>query len=172
MRKHNIWFFLLIFIAGCATTERKAKNYYLENKDQLAKLCSDCFPVKTEFRPGKPIQLPADTVFVKGLPVIVRGDCPDGTKVDVPCPPSDTIKMYIPVQIRDTLIQADSAAIYYWQSEHKKVYEEKLGVELKRAEDIADKKFYRKWFFILAGAIAIFIIYKGYRFYAGGFLKG
>lgn len=171
MNRNILFIFVMVFVAGCATTEKKARNYYLENKQDLSALCAECFPVKSEFKPGKPIQLPADTVFIPGIPVIVKGDCPDGTKVDVECPPSDTIKVYIPIQIRDTLIQADSAAIFYWKGEHTKVVQDKQVIELKQVDLTESRNLWRKWALILGAAIAVFFIYKGYRFYAGGFLK-
>lgn len=155
----------MVFVAGCATTEKKAKKYYLENKDELAELCSDCFPVKSEFKPGKPIQLPSDTVYRPGIPIIMMADCPDGTQKPVECPPNDTIEIYTPIQIRDTIVQADSAAIYYWQAQHTKVTAEKKEVELEKAGEIADKKFYRKWFWILAAVIGLNILWRLWKFY-------
>ena len=150
----------MVFIAGCATTEKKARNYYLEHKDELAKLCSDCFPVKQEYIKGKDIYLPQDTVYVKGDTVEVQGDCPDGTKVKVKCPPSDTMKVYVPILRIDTITKADSAAIKFWQSEFRKADKAKNDLILEKASEIESKKEWRKWALILG---LVIVVWGGFK---------
>lgn len=159
----RFWILIMVFIAGCATTERKARNYYLEHKDELSKLCADCFPVKQEYIKGKDVYLPQDTVFIKGDTVEVQGDCPDGTKVKVKCPPSDTMKVYIPILRIDTITRADSAAIYYWQSEYKKTDSIKNKLILDKATLNESKNEWRKWAVILG---AVILVYGGWRVFS------
>lgn len=148
--------FLILVISGCATSEKKAKKYYLENKDQLAEICSTCFPVKEKYVKGEDVYLPSDTVFVKGDNVFIEKDCPDGTKIKVECPPNDTIKVYIPIMRIDTIVKADSAAIYYWKSEYGKIESAKKNVELDNA---AIKKSRNGWMYWTIG-LGLFIVIR------------
>lgn len=168
----KFWILILVLTAGCATTEKKAKSYYLNNKDKLAELCMDCFPVKQDYIKGKDIYLPSDTVFIKGDSVVVQGACPDGTKVNVKCPPSDTLKVYIPIMRIDTITKVDSAAIFYWQKEFKKSDIEKNKLVINKASLEQDKKDWRKWAFIFGGIIAIYIGFKLFRYIKPVLLKG
>lgn len=76
------------------------------NPDKLAKLCSDCFPVK-------PIEvIKGDTVVridsvLRVDSVRVQVDCPDGTKVD--CPPNKTIYKTRHTHSTDTVKIRDTA---------------------------------------------------------------
>lgn len=80
----------LLILGSCATTEKKAKNYYLGHKDQLAQLCLDCFSDKKEptYKKGDTTIVRLDTIINLDT-TITTLDCPDGTKLD--CPPN-TIK--------------------------------------------------------------------------------
>lgn len=81
---------ILVTISSCATTERKARDYYLGHKDKLAKLCLDCFETSL-----KPVYIEGKTVTridtLKGDSVFVMVDCPDGTKMKADCPPNEKI---------------------------------------------------------------------------------
>lgn len=163
----RFWILMMVFITGCATTEKKAKNYYLNHKDELAKLCMDCFPPKVEYIKGKDIYLPQDTVFTKGETVYVQGDCPDGTKVSVGCPPKDTMKIYVPILRIDTVTRVDSAAIKYWQGEFIKADKAKNELILEKASEVESKKEWRKWALIFGLVIAVGIGWKIFSFARG-----
>lgn len=163
----RFWIIVMVFITGCATTEKKAKNYYLTHKDELAELCKDCFPVKQEYIKGKDIYLPQDTVFIKGDTVEIQGDCPDGTKVKIKCPPSDTLKVYIPILRIDTITKKDSADIRFWQGQFIKADKAKNDLIIEKASEIESKKEWRKWALIFAAAIALFIGWKVLSFARG-----
>lgn len=154
---------LALFVAGCATTERKAKSYYLDHKDQLAELCKDCFPVKEIYIKGEEVYLKPDTVFKKGDTVVVEADCPDGSKAKVKCPPNDTIEVYIPVMRIDTMVKADSAAIFYWKNEYLKLEKEKKNLELDVVELKEDKSYWMKRAWIFGGIIGLYIGFSIFR---------
>lgn len=146
--------FLLI---SCATTEKKAKNYYLNNKDQLAQLCSDCFPVKES-------EIKIDSIFIKGKTITrtdtVQGDCPDGTKVKIPCPKCkentpDTIIVYKEVKVRDI------AHEYVLESKIKESNEQLTLTTDKYTKEKEKSAGRLKWLLILIG---LNIGYIGFRF--------
>jgi len=157
----------MVFIVGCATTEKKAKNYYLDHKDELAKLCMDCFPPKVEYIKGKDVYLPQDTVIAKGDTVFVQGDCPDGSKIKLKYAARDTMKIYIPILRIDTITRADSAAIKYWQEEFRKSDKSKNQLIIDKASEIESKKEWRKWALILGAAIAVWLGWKIFSFARG-----
>lgn len=82
---------ILVTISGCATTERKARDYYLGHKDKLAKLCLDCFETSL-----KPVYIKGEVTTIRdtlldSVPYPVMVDCPDGTQVKADCPPNRVI---------------------------------------------------------------------------------
>jgi len=79
---------VLVLLSGCMGV-KKATRVMKEHPKELAKLCSESFPVKeSEVKEGRVIVLPSDTVVVESTDtVVVTANCPDGTKVKTKCPP-------------------------------------------------------------------------------------
>lgn len=149
---------LLLF--GCKVTEEKARNYYLDNKPKLSKLCLDCF--------GKDIPEP---IYIKGDVVIkrdttlridtVEADCPDGSTVKTPCPKCKEITVYL--DRVDTLKQDTWQTLALVEALKHKLFEESIfhtKTKTLLEEEIKDKKMYRLGFFICFGLILGFALFK------------
>jgi len=122
---------LAMLFASCSSYNKKlarSSKFFNENPAELAKLCTDKFPVKTVFLPGKRDTIPGQTIYLPGDSI----PCPDGTKVRAPdrhvkCPPSiectpDTIKI------------EDTAKIFLLNHELKKA-RDSLNVQKGRIEE-------------------------------------
>lgn len=81
---------ILIAFSSC-TTQKKATNWMLNNKGELAILCDDEFPFVPKYIEGETI-IVRDTI--PGVPVEIP--CPEPTpenpKPSVKCPPCDQVK--------------------------------------------------------------------------------
>lgn len=101
--------FILLFLS-CGINERKAKEYAYNNKDKLAEWCLDCFPVKPiEVIRGRVDTVVNEVLRIDTTRVTVQGDCPDGTIVNVDCPPERTSIRSIITHQTDTLMIVDTA---------------------------------------------------------------
>lgn len=94
---------LLLF--GCKVTEEKARNYYLDNKGKLSKLCLECFDdqKEPEHSKGDTIVVLDSIISIDTVKVSVIADCPDGAKVFVDCPPTKVIERIKYSHITDTI---------------------------------------------------------------------
>lgn len=153
--------FLLLLISsvlvGCATTERKAKNWAYDNKAKLAEWCADCFPVK----PVEVIKGRVDTIVNEVLKVDsvrVTVDCPDGTTVD--CPPSKTVVRVVETHSTDTVKIRDTALETVLENKYKNALVDNEKLSDKLADEIESKKQYRKYFFGLLALVAVYGLLK------------
>lgn len=145
-----------VVIAGCASQEQKAKNYYLNNKDKLAKLCVDCFPPQIEYRPGTPVFLKGDTVVELRTRVdTVEADCPDGTKVKKDCPPCKDSVIYKKLLQVDTIFNPNHPQVHMWKSEYEKAEKKLTELELKYASQKERTSFWKKWALIIGGILLL-----------------
>lgn len=143
---------LVLLVSSC-TTQKKAEKWYRNNKAELAKLCLDCFEDKKD-----PVYIKGDTridtLEVKGDTVTVEGDCPDGTKIEVDCPPNKTI----------TINSARIDTIYKdkWQTlAHLEVQNELIqDLSVKLAIATEQKNNWRAFALWGWGLIIIFTLYK------------
>lgn len=103
---------LALSLASCAT-KKKAEKYYRNNPLELAKICSETYPPKVEYRPGKPI-VSSDTVVVRDSVLVeIEVDCPDGTVVKADCPPAEKIYVNNIVTVTDTAYVINTARVEY-----------------------------------------------------------
>lgn len=151
--KHLLIILSIFLLIGCKVTEEKARKYAYNHKDKLAEWCADCFPVKE-------IEVKTDSIFTPGKTIIridtVQGKCPDGTIIEIPCPPveektPDTIRILNNIKVRD-IAQEEVLRnnLAKEQQEHEKTKE-----KLTEVTDSRDK--YRKYFFILLSIIVAFV---------------
>lgn len=145
----------VLLMSGCVSVKKqrsRAHEFFREHPVELAELCGDKFPTKTEYLPGKTV-VKSDTTVVTDT-VTVQVDCPDGTKVD--CPPAKTVFIRDTVTIRDTLLQENTARVeqYRLQSERDARLLAVKDHQLTEAEKTAKN---RGW--VLAGVIAAGVIY-------------
>lgn len=103
------YLFLLLLFSGCVSAE-KAERVMRAHPKELAKLCSDCFPVKgSEIIKGDTVVL-IDTVSeIVSDTIRVNADCPDGTVVTVDCPPSKVVTRIVKSHTTDTIKVRDTA---------------------------------------------------------------
>lgn len=106
--KLTIIVILAMMLGSCATYQKKLNKFQtfaLNNPAELAKICTDKFPVKEVVKPGRVDTLPGKTVFIKGETIYLKGDsvkCPDHS---VDCPPSTTAQP-------DTVYREDTAKLF------------------------------------------------------------
>lgn len=153
MKKLILILLSVLTIVGCKVTEEKARKYAYDNKDKLAEWCTDCFPVKE-------LDIKTDSIFIPGKTITridtVQGKCPDGTIIEMPCPPAkektpDTIRIVKNIKVRDT------AKEYQLNSELIKEKKEHEETKEKLTEIIESRNKYRKYFFISLCIIVAFV---------------
>lgn len=141
-------------ISSCAVTEKKAKEWAYNNKGELAKWCSDCFPVKPiEVIKGDTVVRVDSILSIDSVIVQVEKDCPDGTKIVVDCPPAKTITRVVNTHTSDTVKVRDTAK--------ERVLEDGLkdrSDKLDKMTESRDK--YRKWFFISLAVVAVYSLLR------------
>lgn len=115
--KHIIFIALLAltgFFCACKSLEKQrnnAKKFYQEHPNELAAECYEKFPSSIEFREGKKILIPGDTVTIPGptvqcpeIPATAKEPAKPGIKLR--CPDSkiitDTIKRVDTFRIENT----------------------------------------------------------------------
>lgn len=99
----------MIMLSSCASYKKqlnKFQTFALNNPAELAKLCTDKFPVREITKPGRVDTVPGEIVYLPGDSI----PCPDGSKVKAPdkkvqCPPST-------VCTPDTVLQEDTARLF------------------------------------------------------------
>ena len=106
--KLTLMVILAMLLGSCATYQKKLNKFQtfaLNNPAELAKLCTDKFPVKEVVKPGRVDTVPGKTVFIKGETIYLKGDsvkCPDHS---VECPPSTNAQP-------DTVYREDTAKLF------------------------------------------------------------
>lgn len=100
---------ILVLLSGCMGV-KKAERVMRAHPVELAKLCSDCFPVKPiEIIKGDTIVKFDSITRVDSIRVEVEADCPDGTRVKVDCPPNRVVTRNIHTHTSDTVKVRDTA---------------------------------------------------------------
>lgn len=141
-----------LFLFGC-TTQKKAENWYRNNKAKLADLCLDCFGDKKdpEYIKGEEIKIVekvTDSVFLSV-------ECPDGTILEPKCPPQ--YKVY-PVRV-------DTIRMDRWQTLAE--IESLKGVVVDKSEEISiineklikEKRSKEQWRYITLIALSLVGVY-------------
>lgn len=144
---------VLALINGCVSVE-KAERVMRANPDKLAKLCSDCYPVKpSEIIKGDTIVVVDSVLRVDSVRVTV--DCPDGTKVD--CPPTKIVTKIIKSHSTDTVKVRDTA--------YETILSNEVGIlsgKLDKATEGMDKwRGYTLWLLIIIGCYILVVFVKG-----------
>lgn len=147
---------ILFFLCSCSTYKKKlekTKKFLNENQVELAKLCTEKFPVVERTVKGKTDTIQGQTVYLESEKI----PCPDGTTVTTPrkqvtCPPS--------TERVDTLFVPDKAKEFVLLDEIKSlqdaltVYEVKLREKEKELTEA--KKTAKNRLFIIIGLGALF----------------
>lgn len=151
---------LIIFmLSACKIKEHKARNYYLDNPEKLAKLSDMVFPIRGEYKQGEEIKMTPDTMYLQSDTVIVQADCPDGTKVSVKCPPCDTVKIYVPVLRIDTAVKYDDRASAGLRIEMAKI--EKSNIELRVKLELTERESKNKTWWIVGLSLLSALSFAG-----------
>lgn len=168
IRKCLMLLCLATLLASCATYNkklRKSSEFFNAHPEELSKLCSDKFPVKTVFLPGKRDTVPGQTIYLPGDSI----PCPDGSKVKAPdrhvkCPPSVNCTP-------DTIKVEDTAKIFFLNSQLKKAGDSlnvQKGKMSEKDKQLAEEKKGSKkkdWIIIslvLMIGVSIFLKIKGW----------
>lgn len=140
---------ILLFV-GCGINERKAKEYAYNNKDKLAEWCLDCFPVKPiEVIRGKVDTVVNEVLRIDTTRVTVKADCPDGTIVNVDCPPEKIVTRVVTTHSTDTVKVVDTAL-------ERVLSDTKVRVQIE--SDRADK--WRNYFVMLLGISIAYVLIR------------
>lgn len=167
----NLFFCIVaVLLTTSCVTEKKAFRYMREHPIKLADLCSETYPPKIEYRPGKPIVKTDSIIIEKTDTIKVTVDCPDGTKVKADCPPNKTITK----TIRDSITIVDTIEIESTQAKARIDYLQKKLAELEsqnsdlRKDNIIikeDAKTSNKWNWILGSILVIGVGWRLVRFF-------
>lgn len=168
LNKIILSFVLVAVLFGCSTEKqfkkqkKKATDFFLLNRPELAKLCNQEFPdIPVKVVPGDTI-LKTDTIVIPGPKFV----CPDSvTTLD--CPPSKLIKDT--KIIRDSVFIKDTDKEYILNTQIQKLTSEKEIIkinleEVKEKLRISDNK-KTQWFWMLIALVAINVIYFGFKIY-------
>lgn len=157
---------LAIFLGSCATYQKKLNKFQtfaLNNPAELAKLCTDKFPVKETVKPGRVDTVPGKTVYVQGKTIFVKGEpvkCPDDS---VKCPPSTKAQP-------DTVYREDTAKLFMALDREQKTRDslnlvkgqlKERGEQLKKSEKNNTTKSYIIISLLLIIGVATFLKFKG-----------
>jgi len=153
---------MCVVLCGCATFEKqqqKAELFYRTYPNEMAKICANEFPVKTEYLPGKEILTHDTTVLTQTVRVLVPG-----TKDSVDCPAVKTITKYI--KRIDTLVKVNTAAVD--SMKHYTAVKELDIAGLKQAlKDSQATAKNRLWVSIVLGVVLVAgVAWKLYRLFA------
>ncbi len=153
----------VILMASCVSVKKqrsRAHEFFREHPEELAEICADKFAPKTEFTPGKTI-IKTDTTILTDT-VTVTADCPDGTHVEVECPPNKTITIRDTIRVRDTIRMENTARVEQYrlkaEEQARMLATEKILRE--RAEEKAKQRGWLLLGLFLAIIFVGFIIYK------------
>lgn len=91
-------------VLSCGSKRKTAYRYFNENNKELAQLCLDRFPIKTDYIKGDTITITDTLKVIDVMPVIIH--CPDGTEVE--CPPRETKYIDRIKFITDTFVKIDT----------------------------------------------------------------
>lgn len=154
---------LALMLGSCATYQKKLNKFQQfanQNPAELAKLCGNKFPVKTEYLPGRVDTIQGREIVVKGYPI----PCPDGTKVT---PPDRTVKCPPSTVQHDTLKVEDTAKLFLALDSNAKLNTKvntlngQIIEKDKALEDSKSQSKQRLWgLIIMAGALGVGIFLK------------
>lgn len=156
-----IYILVALILTGCATTEKKAKNYYLNNKDQLAELCLDCFEDKKEIEYIKGDTIIKLDTLLKTDSVKVQIPCPDGTIID--CPPSITKYITQHSHSTDTLYRdrwQTLAELELFKGKSSDLKAQLVEVNTLYQKEKESRKSLQKYFIVLFGINAVYVIFR------------
>lgn len=158
----KIWIFWLLFwgivLSGCMT-QNKFNRIASEHKDWLSEQCSEEFPAKDVYLPGKTDTV-TKTVVRRDSVIVTREVVRDGKTVTeyvkIPCPEcrcEDKIVTRI-----DTIVRLDSAKVYLYQSQANKASE-----AAKKAIEKADNRTTQRNWLAVALLIAVGLLFLKIR---------
>ena len=152
-----------VMIVGCLSsclTTQKAKDY-LKEKDKLAEICAETYPVKTEYIKGDSVTV-LDTLYV-GENVYDTLTTTDTVTQVV----TKTITKTLPpkiitktIRITDTVRQENTARVAAMQIEINKLKADNQFKDLQITDLKQSRNKFRLWFWILVGAIGLYTALK------------
>ncbi len=141
---------------GCAT-QKKAEKYYKKHPVELAKECSEKFPVRDSLIAG-------DSVFV--YDTLWGIETYTDTLISEPQVITEVKTVTVPkvitktVTVRDTLVRENTAKVYVLNNENAKLTKEKEKLSESLTEMTDARDYWRTRFFILLGLVVLYTLIK------------
>lgn len=159
---------LTILLIACNAEKRfqkqkkKATDFFLLNRPELAELCDKEFPdIPVKVVPGDTLKK-TDTIYIPGPKLV----CPDNVTA-LECPPTKIIKYSI--VIHDSVFYKDTDSEYILNSKIQILTSEKEDLKQKFEavkDDLRDSNNKKtKWFWMLIGLAVANAIYFGMKIY-------
>ena len=155
--KTLFYIFGILLISSCVNQQKIAKQYYQDNKGELAVLCDDGFPNETiKIIPGETI-IKTDTVKIPGQVIPCPEPTPDNPNPTVTCPPNTIIKT---IEHRvDTLQIVDQRHTKSLEFQLQQCVIDKAISEAENERLAKENKLYF-WILVALGGVGLFFVFR------------